>query len=310
MDDNGLMTNFRLSDIRAYLGSSLLARAFSGCFIATHVPIIVLIAYVASGAPVSPRAVLVIILLATLVGTAMAFVFMRHLLLPIGHLARDLRLYRLEGRVPALAKSREDDIGHLTDEVRDLIGALEDKIAGLKSQAFSDTLTGLGNRRWLAEIAGTEIARARRDGRPLSVVVFDLDHFKRINDDFGHEAGDEVLIAVAETARRVLRPYDLIARLGGEEFGAFLPGTDLKDAILIAERLRAEITGLRLDRLEGRPVTASFGIHAADVANEQFKAMLSAADEHLYKAKRAGRNQVQAGPARAIMTWQSPERSR
>ncbi|MCU4178266.1 GGDEF domain-containing protein [Bosea sp. BH3] len=284
--------------IRTYLSSSLLTQAFAGCFVATHVPIIAVIAYVASGADISAQALLVITLLATIVGTAFAFIIMRHLLLPVGDLARGLHSYRVEGRVPHLPKTRDNDVGRLTDEVRALIDTLEDKLARLKRQAFSDTLTGLGNRRWLAEVVGSEVMRARREQRPLSVVVFDLDHFKRINDDFGHDAGDEVLVAIAETARRVLRPYDLIGRLGGEEFCAFLPTTTLKDAVAIAERLREAISALRIDALRGRSVTASFGVHEADLVREQFRDMLRIADQHLYQAKRAGRNQVHTLQAR------------
>jgi diguanylate cyclase (GGDEF)-like protein len=262
------------------------------------VPIISIVAYVASGANVSARAILAITLLATLAGTAFAFVVMRHLLLPVGEIARNLRSYRLEGRIPRLIKARDDDVGRLTDEVRALINALEDKMTRLKRQAFSDMLTGLGNRRWLAEAVSVEIARARREQRPLSVIVFDLDHFKRINDDFGHDVGDEVLLAVAETSKRVLRPYDLVARLGGEEFCAFLPATSLKEALPIAERLREGIASLQIDALQGRRVTASFGVHEADVVREQFKDMLRTADQYLYQAKGAGRNQVQALEAR------------
>jgi len=294
--------------IRTYLNSSLLTQAFAGCFVATHIPIIAIIAYVASGANISTQAILVITLLATIAGTALAFIIMRHLLLPIGDVARGLRLYRLEGKVPRLAKTRDNDVGRLTDEVRALIEALEDKLARLKRQAFSDTLTGLGNRRWLAEVVSSEVTRARREQRPLSVVVFDLDLFKSINDDFGHDAGDEVLVAVAETARRVLRPYDLIGRLGGEEFCAFLPATSLKEAIAIAERLREAIAALRIDALRGRRITASFGVHEADLVREQFRDMLRVADQHLYQAKDGGRNQVQTAQMRpAMLRAESPE---
>jgi len=284
--------------IRAHLSSSLLTQAFAGCFVATHVPIIAVIAYVASGADISAQAILVITLLATIVGTGFAFVIMRHLLLPVGDLARALRSYRLDGRIPHLPKTRDNDVGRLTAEVRALIDALEDKLSRLKRQAFSDTLTGLGNRRWLAEVVGSEVIRSRREQRPLSVVVFDLDHFKRINDDFGHDAGDDVLVAVSETARRVLRPYDLIGRLGGEEFCAFLPTTTLKEAVAVAERLRQAIAEMRIDSLQGRSVTASFGVHEADLVREQFKDMLRVADQYLYHAKDGGRNQVRTLEAR------------
>ena len=295
------------TQIRKFLSSSLLAQVFAGCFVATHVPIISIVAYVASGAVISAQAVLLIILLATVAGTAFAFVVMRHLLLPVSELARGLKSYRLEGRIPRLVKQRNDDVGRLTDEVRALIDALEEKLNRLKRQAFSDTLTGLGNRRWLAEVVSSEIARSRREQKPLSVIVLDIDHFKRINDEFGHDAGDEVLVAVAETAKRVLRPYDLVARLGGEEFCAFLPGTGLKEAVQIAERLREAIAALQIEALRGRRVTASFGVHEANILREHFKDMLRIADDCLYQAKGGGRNQVQAIEAQpAIMQTIAP----
>lgn len=296
----------KTTQIREFFSSSLLAQAFAGCFVATHVPIISIAAYVASGATISAQAILVIILLATVAGTAFAFVVMRHLLQPVGELARGLKSYRIEGRIPRLAKQRNDDVGQLTDEVRALINTLEEKLNRLKRQAFSDTLTGLGNRRWLAEVVGSEIARSRREQKALSVIVLDIDHFKSINDAFGHDAGDEVLVAIAEVAKRVLRPYDLIARLGGEEFCAFLPGTNLKEAAQIAERLRSTIAELRLEALKGRRITASFGVHEANLVREQFKDMLRIADEYLYQAKGDGRNRVQTIEIRPAVIQTAP----
>jgi diguanylate cyclase (GGDEF)-like protein len=296
----------KTTQIREFLSSSLLAQAFAGCFVATHVPIISIAAYVASGATISAQAILAIILLATIVGTAFAFVVMRHLLLPVSDLARGLKSYRAEGRIPRLVKQRNDDVGRLTDEVRALINSLEEKLNRLKRQAFSDTLTGLGNRRWLAEVVSSEIARSRREQKPLSVIVLDIDHFKRINDDFGHDTGDEVLVAIAETAKRVLRPYDLVARLGGEEFCAFLPGTNLKEAVQIAERLREAIATLEIETLRGRRITASFGVHEANILREHFKDMLRIADEYLYQAKGDGRNRVQTIEARAAIIQTAP----
>ena len=283
---------FTLTGIRTLFRTSLLARAFAGGFVATHIPIMALMAFVASGAEVSARAVLLITLLATVLGTGIAFLVMHHLLAPIGFLAKDLRRYRQEGKLPALTKTRADDIGRLTDEIRDLIGALEDRMARLRRQAFSDALTGLGNRRWLTENAATEIERAKRDRKPLSVIAFDLDHFKRVNDAYGHETGDEVLIAVAEAAKPVLRPYDLLARIGGEEFCAVLPATDQRAAHIIAERLRSEIAAITLASLEGHRITASFGVYEAQLPTQRFRDMLRQADQRLYEAKRAGRNCV------------------
>lgn len=286
-----------VSSARQYVRSSLIAQAFAVCFVATHTPILILCAYVASGARISGTAVLVITLLATLLGTGISFVMMRHLLQPLKALAGDLRRYRTDHVVPKFPPHRNDDIGELRGEAERLITALEEQLTRLKGQAFSDVLTGLGNRRWLSEVAATELARARREKKPVAIVIFDLDHFKRINDEFGHEVGDDVLIATADVARRTLRPYDLVARLGGEEFCAILPATTLREAIAIAERLRAGIAAIRLDSLGAHAITASFGVHEADPLREQFRGMLRSADENLYAAKAAGRNLVRSGGA-------------
>jgi len=288
----------QLIQLRSAFTSSLLARAFAASFVSVHIPILVLLAYVAAGADVTPKFLLTITLLATLVGTVLAFFLMRSLLSPISSLSAALRDYRSNGVIPQMTIHRLDDIGRLAVEFRDLVAVLEQKISLLKRQAFSDPLTGLGNRRWLAEAAGTEIARARRARTPLSVIAFDLDHFKRVNDDFGHDAGDAVLIAVAEATKIVLRPYDLVARIGGEEFCAVLPETSSREAIEIADRLRLAIGALRLDDLRGRTVTASFGVHEAKLLKEQFRDMLRNADERLYEAKDAGRNRVASAPLR------------
>lgn len=291
------MLKDQFAQIKKAFTSSLLAKAFATSFVSVHIPIIFLLAYVAAGAELSSKLVLLIALLATILGTAIAFLTMHKLLSPLSALTNSLRDYRISGAAPKFGAERMDDIGRLTTEFQDLVGALEQKISLLKRQAYSDPLTALGNRRWLAEAASTEIARARRARLPLSVVAFDLDHFKRVNDDFGHDVGDIVLIAVAETAKRILRPYDLVARIGGEEFCALLPETDMRQAVQIADRLRLAIAALKIDELQGRQVTASIGVHEANLLKESFRDMLRLADEQLYEAKAGGRNRVALAPA-------------
>lgn len=278
------------------LRSSLLSQAFASCFVATHIPIVCFLAYVAAGGEISGQAVLVVILLATILGTAISFLLMRHLLAPLSHVVTELRAYRTEARPPEFDAVRNDEIGNLIAEVRKLIGSLEDKLAQLRLQAHTDALTGLGNRRWLSEVANAEIAKSRRSKQPLSVIAFDLDHFKKINDEFGHDVGDEVLVAVAEVARQTLRSYDLIARLGGEEFCAVLPGCDVASAAATAERMREAVAALRLAKMEGRCFTASFGVHEAALQRQRFRDMLKCADENLYAAKNGGRNRVSLKP--------------
>ncbi|TCR63636.1 GGDEF domain-containing protein [Bosea sp. BK604] len=289
------MPNLLISPLNL-LRSSLLSQAFASCFVATHVPIVFFLAYVAAGGEISSQAVLIVILLATILGTAISFLLMRHLLAPLSHVVTELRAYRTEARRPEFEIVRNDEIGKLMAEVGSLIGSLEDKLSRLRRQAHTDALTGLGNRRWLSEVVNAEIAKSRRSKQPLSVIAFDLDHFKKVNDEFGHDVGDEVLVAVAAVARETLRSYDLIARLGGEEFCAFLPGCDIASAAATAERMREAIAAVRLDKMGGRGFTSSFGVHEADLQRQRFRDMLKCADEHLYAAKNMGRNRVSLQP--------------
>jgi diguanylate cyclase (GGDEF)-like protein len=164
----------------------------------------------------------------------------------------------------------------------------------LERLANSDPLTGLGNRRRFMEVLALEVERADRYGRQLSLVLLDLDRFKKVNDTWGHAAGDEVLKDAARVLRSVCREIDLPARLGGEELVLLLPETDGDGARIVAERVRERIQQARHDTPDGRTfeVTASMGVasfgHGASTAD----ALLRLADEALYAAKRGGRNRV------------------
>ena len=136
------------------------------------------------------------------------------------------------------------------------------------------------------------MGRAARDGAPLAVVALDVDHFKRVNDAHGHAAGDAVLAAVAARAAEALRAGDLLARIGGEEFAALLPGATLEAAAEVAERVRARIGAAPVPAGEARlAVTVSAGVAALAPA-EDGAALLARADARLYAAKRAGRDRV------------------
>lgn len=163
--------------------------------------------------------------------------------------------------------------------------------------ANTDGLTGLYNHRHLQERLQQEIDRARRYGRPLSVVMADIDHFKRFNDTYGHPCGDEALIAVSDTLRRVGRTADIVARYGGEEFALLLPETDLEKAQIVAERARQCVESLALPKIEGSPsLTLSLGVaqlSEQDLLSSGAKEVLMRrADAALYRAKRSGRNLV------------------
>ncbi|WP_156927224.1 GGDEF domain-containing protein [Azospirillum halopraeferens] len=164
----------------------------------------------------------------------------------------------------------------------------------LRRLAVTDPLTGLHNRRHLMEIGAAEADRARRYGQPLSLLIIDLDHFKTINDRYGHAFGDRALRTVAEACRALVRGVDVVARLGGEEFVVVLPQTDAAGAADLAERLRRAIEGVALPVGDGGAVrlTASIGVAALAGVAGGFEDLLLAADRALYRAKGEGRNRV------------------
>jgi two-component system cell cycle response regulator len=164
------------------------------------------------------------------------------------------------------------------------------------SLAVTDGLTELYNRRYLATHLDAQVNHARRKGKPLAALMIDIDHFKKVNDTYGHACGDEVL---RETARRIsenVRSFDTVARYGGEEFAVVMPDTDPEAAAAVAERLRVMISATPVKVIEPAaivPVTASIGIGTAEPGSEVSAGeLLERADEALYAAKNGGRNQV------------------
>lgn len=164
--------------------------------------------------------------------------------------------------------------------------------AELQKLATVDSLTGLFNRRAFVDMASREIARARRLKSPYAVLMIDLDLFKHVNDDFGHQAGDRVLADFAAEAMRSVRAEDLVGRYGGEEFCILLPGATMQPAIAIAERLRSAVSQRPLGQLP-RVTTVSIGVAACNGATEgSLDDAIRRADEALYRAKNEGRNRV------------------
>jgi diguanylate cyclase (GGDEF)-like protein len=161
--------------------------------------------------------------------------------------------------------------------------------------ASTDALTGLHNRGWLDDAFDREIKRSERDELPLALIMIDVDQFKNYNDDYGHLAGDQVLITVADAIRSPLRPNDLVARFGGEEFAVLLPETSVSNAEIIAERLRDHVAKADPGMLDNRQlpaVTISLGI-AGRQPGYSLDMMIAAADVAMYHAKRNGRNRVE-----------------
>ncbi|RMH52693.1 MAG: diguanylate cyclase [Zetaproteobacteria bacterium] len=165
----------------------------------------------------------------------------------------------------------------------------------LAREAKTDALTGVDNRREIERMLRHELDRAWREGRPLALAMLDIDFFKKVNDTYGHLAGDEVLRETARRLRGCLRSYDRIGRYGGEEFLLLFPGDDAGDARQLAERLRSSVAAAPVDSSAGViPVTVSIGVCAlpAGVACEPQR-LIDAADRMLYRAKEGGRNRVE-----------------
>jgi diguanylate cyclase (GGDEF)-like protein len=160
----------------------------------------------------------------------------------------------------------------------------------LRRVADTDALTQAASRDCFEQRARFDIIRCRQEHQPLTVIVFDIDHFKSINDRYGHAVGDKALKHVCLIAQHALRPTDMLGRFGGDEFVALLPGNDIAAAMVIAERIRVHIDESKLE--PATSITASFGI--ADMrADDSYESMFERADQALYKAKQEGRNRAQ-----------------
>ncbi|HXD58153.1 MAG TPA: GGDEF domain-containing protein, partial [Thermoleophilaceae bacterium] len=166
--------------------------------------------------------------------------------------------------------------------------------------AVTDELTGLFNVRHFQEALENEVERSRRFSSPVGLAMLDIDNFKKVNDTYGHQQGDVVLVEVARALRSLSRDIDVPARYGGEELAVILPQTDLDGAELLAERMRAAVADLAVKRLDGQGVlkiTASFGVAAFPESADARKSLIAAADAALYRAKHGGKNQVQRADA-------------
>lgn len=204
-----------------------------------------------------------------------------------------------QDQLAALNASLEQQVQDRTQAVemanRHLLALLEERgklMEQLEALAATDSLTGLLNRRAFHERAELECKRSQRQQSPLTALTFDIDHFKHVNDNYGHDVGDEALRQCASACREQLREIDLLARFGGEEFVILLPETDIEAGRQVAERLREALAALRIPTSQGElRFTASFGVAPHDAANA-LEVTLQQADQALYAAKHSGRNRV------------------
>ena len=177
--------------------------------------------------------------------------------------------------------------------------ALRDNLKSSIEMAVVDPLTGLNNRRYLESHLASLLDMAAKRGQPTSFMILDIDHFKAVNDTYGHDAGDDVLKGLAQRCKRVVRQIDLLCRFGGEEFVVVMPDTPLATAQVIAERVRAAVQGEPFLSGGGQtmiPVTVSIGL-AETSGNPDPDKLFRRADRALYRSKSSGRNRVTAAAA-------------
>ncbi len=204
-------------------------------------------------------------------------------------------------------KEKQAELTRLNEELRDEIELRKKTEASLRQSeelyhqlAITDPLTGIFNRRQFYHLARLELHRSCRYHHPLTMIIFDLDHFKQVNDTYGHATGDRVLQAFADLVRNAVRQIDIFARYGGEEFILLLPETNFRPGIAIAERLRRQVAAAPLLLEQNRiQITISVGVSVLDPTGqpilpqpEILDQLISQADQALYEAKKAGRNRV------------------
>ena len=196
-------------------------------------------------------------------------------------------------RVEVERKRAEEALQDANQQLRVHLAEIEQLQSELREQVLRDPLTGLYNRRYLDEAVAREIARSEREGRHLSVIISDIDYFKKVNDLYGHQVGDRFLVQIASLLKAYVRGYDVVCRYGGEEFLLVLPGADTASACKRAEIIREKCAELFIQHNGSNlHVTLSFGVATYPTHGGAAEEVILKADQALYRSKAAGRNRV------------------
>lgn len=223
-----------------------------------------------------------------------AFALARSVLLPLRALETGANRFGAGDLSHRVELNKSDELGQLAQTFNTMAGRLEADQAALKQLATHDGLTGLYNHHTFYVLLGDELARAQRFKRPLSLLLLDIDHFKRVNDSHGHLAGDVILKGLSELLGHQARAMDRVCRYGGEEIAVILPEAELDAAASFAERLRAAVAAQPFDVDAGAPlrITVSIGVASWPAHANNAQALVAAADAAMYVAKQRGRNLV------------------
>jgi diguanylate cyclase (GGDEF)-like protein len=262
-----------------------------------------MVAYFVSRIAMFRGSLLLLLIVAGVIHSAvLLFVLEEKLVREVEWLNRKIKQITVSGDLSLRLEMRgKDELSELAGTVNAMLAAIQKaKFELLQAQeslrfhAEHDSLTGVLNRRAIRDVLRRELARCRRENQTLGVMLADVDHFKRINDHYGHGAGDAVLVTVVQRISSTLRPYDLVGRYGGEEFLIVAPGCDLEFTQKLAERIRSAVGDESNDLgSEKVTITLSLGI-TLGTADSDPEFLVAAADSAMYQAKRNGRNRVEA----------------
>ncbi|HZQ19785.1 MAG TPA: diguanylate cyclase [Terriglobales bacterium] len=265
--------------------------------------VFLMVAYFVSRVAMFKGSLLLLLMVAGVVHSAvLLFVLEEKVVRQVESLNRKIKQITVSGDLSLRLETRgEDELSELAGTVNAMLSAIQKaKFELLQAQeslrfhAEHDSLTGVLNRRAIRDVLRRELARCRRENQTLGVMLADVDHFKRINDHYGHGAGDAVLLTVVQRISSTLRPYDLVGRYGGEEFLIVAPGCDLELTQKLAERIRSAVGDVSVDLgSEKVTVTLSVGV-TLGTSDSDPEFLVAAADSGMYQAKRQGRNRVEA----------------